>query len=350
VNALAAIHPDTSERDTRNEDRTTRQSYGTGRVPLMPDLAPQDTQPSSAWLDAWEGYELHLEIQGRSQSTVSSRKSNVQAMARYFTVQGTDPADVTKVQLAKYLAAQCQGRTGCGAQSVYKDLRQFWQWTAADLEIDNPFAKVTRPSGKSRPVALLSWADVEKMLAACGSRKPGRQGEAETARNQAMLWMLLESGLRRFELAALRLSDVDRKARTVFVRNGKGGKARTAVYGICTAQALRRWLRYRGHEEGALFSTFLGGAITPSGVSQLVKRVSQAAGVTARPHMFRHSWVDACLDGDMREHDLAKLAGWTSTEMLKVYGATRAEQRALEAGRQIQVAQVLKARKDGAAS
>lgn len=51
----------------------------------MPDLAPQDTQPSSAWADAWEGYELHLEIQGRSRSTVSSRKSNVLAMARYFT-------------------------------------------------------------------------------------------------------------------------------------------------------------------------------------------------------------------------------------------------------------------------
>ena len=79
-------------------------------------------------------------------------------------------------------------------------------------------------------------------------------------------------------------------------------------------------------------------------MSQLVKRVSQAAGVTARPHMFRHTWVDVNLDGDMREHDLMKLAGWSPTDMLKVYGATRAEQRALDAGRAIQVGQIMKKR------
>jgi integrase len=65
--------------------------------------------------------------------------------------------------------------------------------------------------------------------------------------------------------------------------------------------------------------------------------------------MLRHSWADAMLEGGVRERDLMTLAGWSSTDMLKVYGAVRAEARALEAGRQIQVGQVLKARKDGAA-
>lgn len=283
MKAPAAIHPYNGERGTQNQNRTTRRSYGTGRVPLMPDLAPNTTEPSCAWADAWEGYELHLEIQGHSKSTVSSRKSNVLAMARYFTAQGAEPADVTKVQLAKYLAAQCQGRAGCGAQSVYKDLRQFWQWTADDLEIPDPFAKVTRPSGQARPVEVVAWDDVGKLLAACAGKT-----DAETARNRAILWLFLETGLRRFELAALRLSDVDRSARRVLVRDGKGHKPRTACYGVSTAEALRRHLRYRGRDDGPLFPTFLGGSITPSGVSQLVKRVSRAAGVTVRPHMFRH--------------------------------------------------------------
>jgi hypothetical protein len=91
----------------------------------MPGLAPQDIQPTSAWLDAWEGYELHLELLGRSKSTVSSRKSNVLAMARHFTATETEPEEVTKLMLSKYLVAQCKGRVGCGAQSLHKDLRQF---------------------------------------------------------------------------------------------------------------------------------------------------------------------------------------------------------------------------------
>jgi integrase len=117
------------------------------------------------------------------------------------------------------------------------------------------------------------------------------------------------------------------------------------VYGHGSADALRRWVRCRGREDGPLFTTFLGGGITPSGISQLVKRVSLAAGVTLRPHMFRHTWADACLEGGMQEHDLMKLAGWSSSDMLKIYGATRAEVRALEAGKAIQVGQVMRGRR-----
>ena len=310
----------------------------------MPELAPQDVKPTAAWLDAWDGYALELELLGRSQSTISSRKSNVLAMARYFTAQGTEPEDVTRLALSKYLAAQCKSRSGCGPQSLHKDLPMFWAWLAADLECPDPFEKVPRPKGRSRPVQLVSYEDLTKLLAACASEKPGRQGEAETARNQCIMWLALESGLRRFELAALRLSDMDRTARTVLVRHGKGDKARVACYGLGTAQALRKHLRYRGREDGPLFTTFLGGSITASGVSQLFSRASKAAGVKVRPHMLRHSWADAMLDGGVRERDLMTLAGWSTTEMLKVYGAVRAEARALEAGRQIQVGQVLKGR------
>jgi integrase len=305
----------------------------------MPELAPQSIKPSSDWLDAWEGHELSMELAGRSKSTISSRKSNVLALARHFTAQGTGPAEVTGLALSRYLVSQSRGRAGCGAQALHKDLRMFFRWLSADLEIPDPFAKVGRPSGKPRPVAVVSWDDVQKILAACDGKTA-----AETARNRAIIWLLLESGLRRFELAALRLSDLDRTARQVSVREGKGSKPRTTVYGLGTADALRRWLKFRGREDGPLFTTFLGGSITPSGVSQLIKRVSRRAGVTVRPHMFRHTWADACLEGDMREHDLMKLAGWSSTDMLRVYGAVRAEARALEAGRAIQVAQVMRGR------
>jgi site-specific recombinase XerD len=311
----------------------------------MPDLAPLHIHPSPAWADAWEGYELAMELQGRSKSTISSRKSNVLAMARYFTARQTDPAGVTKLALSRYLVDQSKDRQGCGPQALHKDLRQFWRWMAEEEEIPDPSAKITRPSGKSRPVQTIAWADMQKIMAACVSEKTGKQGEAETARNRAVLWLLLESGLRRFEVAALKLSDIDRAARHVQVRKGKGSKSRTAVYGLGTADALRRWLKHRGREDGPLFTTFMGCAITPSGLSQLVKRVSERSGVEVRPHMFRHTWADAMLAGGIREHDLMSLAGWSSGEMLKVYGAVRAEQRALEAARSIQVGQVMRGRR-----
>jgi site-specific recombinase XerD len=301
-------------------------------VPAHARSCPTGIKPTAAWQDLWDGYALDLELQGRSRSTISSRKSNVLAMARHFTAQEIEPQNVTRLALAKYLAAQCRDRAGAGPQSVHKDLSQFWRWLAADLEIPDPMAKVARPKGNTRPVELVSFEDLQKLLAACASDKGGRQGDAETARNRAIMWLAVESGLRRFELAALKLADMDRAARTVRVLHGKGNKARVACYGIGTAQALRKWLRYRGRDDGPLFTTFLGGTITPSGISQVFSKASRTAGVKVRPHQLRHSWADAMLEGGIRERDLMTLAGWSSSEMLKVYGAVRAEARAVEAG------------------
>jgi len=50
--------------------------------------------------------------------------------------------------------------------------------------------------------------------------------------------LLLESGLRRFELTALDLEAVDLRNRRVTVARGKGGKARVAAFGDESAEAL----------------------------------------------------------------------------------------------------------------
>jgi hypothetical protein len=113
----------------------------------MPDLAPQGVKPTAAWADAWEGYALELEILGRSKSTIASRKSNVLAMARYFTAQGTEPEDVTRLALSKYLALQVKGRAGCGPQSLYKDLRMFWRWLRPGPGDSRPFREGGPPEG-----------------------------------------------------------------------------------------------------------------------------------------------------------------------------------------------------------
>jgi hypothetical protein len=39
----------------------------------------------------------------------------------------------------------------------------------------------------------------------------------------------------------------------------------------------------------------------------------------------------------MREHDVMQLAGWSSLKMLDRYGAAQAQERAIAAGRAIQV-------------
>jgi len=117
---------------------------------------------------------------------------------------------------------------------------------------------IPRPKGKSPLVPVLEPGQLGDIYKACTGRTP-----QEILRNKAIVLLLLESGLRRAELSALDISDVDVKSRIVMVRRGKGGKSRESVLGDDTAQALWRYLRTRQERAGALFTTYRGDSLPP---------------------------------------------------------------------------------------
>jgi integrase/recombinase XerC len=296
--------------------------------------------PSEAWATAWEGFELRELSRERSQLTIKNRRGVIAALARHMTAAGvTDPADVTTVILNRYLLAQYKERKPGGRVALFQSLKVFFDWFAGEYGTANPFVGVPRPKGGSAKVPVIKPEQLKDILAACKDKTA-----AGSARNVAIVWLLIESGLRRFELCALDLSDVDLKSRTVTVRYGKFGKARVSTFGDETAQALWRWLKFRGRGEGPLFTSALGGRLSTSGLTQLVRRIKSRSGVTVRPHMFRHSWAHYSLASGIGERNLMELAGWSSSDMLGRYGAALAQERALAAGRAVQVGKALKAR------
>jgi integrase len=295
-----------------------------GRRPMV---TIPDVQPSSAWQDAWLGFELDMLARGRSPKTISSRHSTIMILARRMTAQSTDPAGVTKALMQRYMVAELAGRRHSGALTVYNDLRQFWSWYAEEYEAASPMTGIPRPKGSEAPVKVLTPDQIKAILGACSGRS------WEDIRNRAMVLLLLETGLRRSELLALTPGDIDVKDRRAVVQRGKGGRARVAVFGPDTAQALHRWLRKRGDGPGALFLGRRGADLTSSGLGQFIVRLSAKAGVPGlHCHQFRHSWTHYLLDDGTAEGDVCQLAGWTTRKQLGRYGASMAQQRAIAAG------------------
>ncbi len=130
-----------------------------------------------------------------------------------------------------------------------------------------------------------------KLLEACG-------GGALGIRNQAMLSLLYSSGLRRSELCALNVGDVDFNTHQVHVRNGKGGTNGKSVFCSITKVLLLRWLDKRRElgikPRGPLFcqtSKSKGAAIHPSYIYNRLQALARKANIGKRihPHMYRRS-------------------------------------------------------------
>lgn len=139
---------------------------------------------------------------------------------------------------------------------------------------------------------------------------------AKGARDAALLAVLVGCGLRRAELVALALSDLDADTGALRVRHGKGDKSRTVYVTNGALRAVQAWLVVRGSEPGPLFvSVRKGGRLEAKGMSAqavfaTLRELATRAGVAQfSPHDCRRTFVSTLLDAGADLVSVQKLAG-----------------------------------------
>ena len=146
-------------------------------------------------------------------------------------------------QIRQYIAhlfdaRDYDSRTVCRKLSSIRALYRFLKITGV-VENDPAFA-IPGPSVAKRKPAPLKVDDVMKLLRA------SLAGRTDTARlrDSAILELLYASGIRRAEVAGVRLADVDLAERTIRI-TGKGNKQRTVVINRTAAAAIEAYVRMR---------------------------------------------------------------------------------------------------------
>jgi site-specific recombinase XerC len=127
----------------------------------------------------------------------------------------------------------------------FRSLQQFFKRLAAEGEIDgSPMATMRPLHVPETPPPVLREAELRKLLDACAGT------DFEDRRDNAITRLFLDSGMRRGELAGLRVENVDLDQEAAVVM-GKGRRPRACPFGHKTGQALDRYMRVRAKRSDA---------------------------------------------------------------------------------------------------
>jgi site-specific recombinase XerD len=295
----------------------------------------------------------HLEEQDRSAGTV---KKYIQAVLRFLTWYEHEEhvplqlSALTPISLIGYRNnLQHEQHKSTGTINVQVSaLRSWCEWmTVQGYILTDPAAHVKLIGGEAASSRQgLKSTQVNALL---------RQAQLsrDPARNYAIVQVLLQTGIRLSECAALTFEDVTFGERSgmLRVRAGKGNKARTVPLNSSAREAIAAYVALRiGTENQSakavardwpkqkapdvhkpIFLSQKGGALTTSAMGQMIAELVKAAGKLVpeetSAHTLRHTFARSYLAqylGDVV--GLASLLGHSSLDTTRLYSQPSVEQ------------------------
>jgi len=285
--------------------------------------------------DLHRSFARHLRAEGKSERTAAIYGQAITFFSRWLEGQGRSAAldELSRPAIREWLAQLAGINEPSTVRTRYRGLFRFCGWLVEEGELDeNPMKTLSPPEASAKPVPVLSDEELTALMKACAGK------DFNDRRDEAMIRMLLDCGIRVSEMCGLSVDDLDLDQGMALVR-GKGNKIRPIYFGARTIRALDRYLRLRGrHRWAHLDALFLTqrGALSPDGARERMNVRGQQAGIAdLHPHRFRHTWAHDFLINGGQERDLKRLAGWSSDVMLERYGASAADARAKAAAQRL---------------
>lgn len=294
--------------------------------------------------DLAASFRRSLRAAGKADRTQVLYGQSIRFFSEWLVAKGRPATldELTRPALSAWLADLAERVDIETVRTRLRGMRRFCRWLAAEGEVDKaPTEGLEMPAPSEKPVRVLTDDELGRLLKLCavGRGKAGVYDRRifDGRRDEVLLRLLVDCGLRVSELTGLDLADVDLDRETVYVV-GKGSRPRAVPYGAKTGQAVDRYLRVRSAHAYADRTPrlLLGerGPMSPDGVRWRLEVLGQAAGVEGlHPHALRHTFAHRWLAAGGQERDLMHLAGWRSDSMLQVYARTTAVERAHDAHR-----------------
>lgn len=190
-------------------------------------------------------------------------------------------------------------------------LKECWRLEYIDHETMAKACDIANVKGETVPPAVgrcLSISEIMALEGACSADSNKPIG----IRDSAIIGIYYGCGVRRAELPAINLEDVDTDSGQIIIKHGKGRKERTVYIANGALTALKAWIKTRGAEPGRLFLPMRRGGhlvkrrledgnlagMTPQTIYDMLARRADEAGLV--------KVIDGVKKPDFSPHDLRR--------------------------------------------
>ncbi|MGY4798126.1 tyrosine-type recombinase/integrase [Lysinibacillus fusiformis] len=250
---------------------------------------------------------------GKSKTTVSTYSHSLKLFSEWLDGAGASIENYSRSDVQQYVDYLVGRRKSPATiNKHWSAIKKYSCWSKneraiEDISVVKPI-EYTKLSPKS-----LDRIEVNRLI-----REIDRE---DNARDMAITQVLLNTGIRLSELVALNKADIDIGERKgeLFVRNGKGNKARSIPLNKEARRAINKYLSERNDSIEALFISNRGKRISVRSVQHIFEK----KGVNV--HALRHTFITHLIRNGIDTSIVQSLSGHSSADMLFRYSVPSEE-------------------------
>jgi site-specific recombinase XerD len=196
--------------------------------------------------DLLGSFRRHLRAASKAPRTIELYSQSVRYFSRWLVARDRPATldELSRHAISAWLAELAETCEPSTVATRLRGMRRFCRWLVSEGELDTaPTDGIEIASAPDKPVPILTDEEITALLKTCavGRGRPGVFSRPIffARRDETILRLLLDTGIRVSELGGLTLDDVDLERELAYVM-GKGSRPRVVPFGARTGQSIDR--------------------------------------------------------------------------------------------------------------
>lgn len=240
---------------------------------------------------AFENFIRSRKLSGCTEKTIECYKSFCKPFIA-FVGADSDISSLNHHLYNAYIETLYERPIAQSTRATYvRHFKAFVRWVGDDYDLDLEYKKIKTIKTPKKIVHIYSLEEIQLIFSSIDI-----ETEWIRIRNQCIIALMLDSGLRRSEVCAIQRVDIDNYTNTLKI-HGKGNKERLVPIGKFSQNLMQHYEALCPHHQTSFFVNIHGDPLTNNAVKQFMSKLGRKLPFEFSAHKLRHNFAtNYCID------------------------------------------------------